>query len=135
LEINVWWGLVPGYPRDGLVDVMADKARAAARATRSGRDFAGDRAYRACEAEALAVAELYRMSRRVRDLADPAERSKPKGKRKRWGLILLDIDVDTCWGVRAHSPPHLLSGSCASTGPAHRSAPSRACSTLRSLIG
>jgi DNA invertase Pin-like site-specific DNA recombinase len=31
----------------------------------------------------------------VKDLADLAERSKPKGKRKGCGLILLDIDVDT----------------------------------------
>jgi DNA invertase Pin-like site-specific DNA recombinase len=31
----------------------------------------------------------------VKDLAELAERSKPKGKRQGWGLILLDIDVDT----------------------------------------
>jgi DNA invertase Pin-like site-specific DNA recombinase len=47
------------------------------------------------EADALAVARLDRLSRRVRDLADLAERSRPKGKRKGWGLILLDIDADT----------------------------------------
>ena len=47
------------------------------------------------EADALAVAKLDRLSRSVRDLADLAERSRPKGKQKGWGLILLDIDVDT----------------------------------------
>jgi DNA invertase Pin-like site-specific DNA recombinase len=47
------------------------------------------------EADALAVAKLDRLSRSVRDLADLAERSKPKGKSKGWGLTLLDIDVDT----------------------------------------
>ena len=39
--------------------------------------------------------ELSFLSRSVRDLADLAERSRPKGKQKGWGLILLDIDVDT----------------------------------------
>ena len=38
------------------------------------------------EADALAVAKLDRLSRSVRDLADLAERSRPKGKQKGWGL-------------------------------------------------
>ena len=37
------------------------------------------------EADALAVAKLDRLSRSVRDLADLAERSRPKGKQKGWG--------------------------------------------------
>jgi DNA invertase Pin-like site-specific DNA recombinase len=79
-----------------LVDVVTDEGESGGKSheKRPGLCEAIAR-IEAGEAEALAVAKLDRLSRSVRDLADLAERSKPKGKRKGWGLILLDIDVDT----------------------------------------
>jgi DNA invertase Pin-like site-specific DNA recombinase len=47
------------------------------------------------EADALAVAKLDRLTRSVRDLADLAELGRPRGRRPGWGLILLDVDVDS----------------------------------------
>jgi DNA invertase Pin-like site-specific DNA recombinase len=79
-----------------LVDVIADEGESGGKSheKRPGLCEAIAR-IEAGEADALAVAKLDRLSRSVRDLAELAERSKPKGKRKGWGLILLDIDVDT----------------------------------------
>jgi DNA invertase Pin-like site-specific DNA recombinase len=79
-----------------LVDIVADEGESGGKRheNRPGLCAAISR-IEAGEADALAVAKLDRLSRSVRDLADLAERSKPKGKRRGWGLILLDIDVDT----------------------------------------
>jgi DNA invertase Pin-like site-specific DNA recombinase len=79
-----------------MVDVIADEGESGGKSheKRQGLCTAIAR-IEAGEADALAVAKLDRLSRSVRDLADLAERSKPKGKRKGWGLILLDVDVDT----------------------------------------
>jgi DNA invertase Pin-like site-specific DNA recombinase len=79
-----------------MIDVIADEAESGGKGheNRPGLSAAIAR-LEAAEADALAVAKLDRLSRSVKDLADLAERSKPKGKRKGWGLILLDIDVDT----------------------------------------
>ncbi len=77
-----------------LVDVIADEGESGkSREKRPGLCAAIER-IEAGEAGALAVAKLDRLSRGVRDLADLAERSKPEGKRKGRGPILLDIDVD-----------------------------------------
>ena len=79
-----------------LVDIVADEGESGGKRheNRPGLCAAISR-IEAGEADALAVAKLDRLSRSVRDLADLAERSRPKGKQKGWGLILLDIDVDT----------------------------------------
>jgi DNA invertase Pin-like site-specific DNA recombinase len=79
-----------------LVDVIADEGESGGKRheKRPGLCAAIERV-ESGDADALAVAKLDRLSRSVRDLADLAERSRPKGKRKGWGLILLDIDVDT----------------------------------------
>ena len=79
-----------------LVDVVADEGESGGKSHEKRPGLCETIArIEAGEADALAVAKLDRLSRSVRDLADLAERSKPKGKRKGWGLILLDIDVDT----------------------------------------
>jgi DNA invertase Pin-like site-specific DNA recombinase len=79
-----------------IVDVVADEAESGGKSheNRPGLSAAIAR-LEAGEGDALAVAKLDRLSRSVKDLAELAERSQPKGKRKGWGLILLDIDVDT----------------------------------------
>jgi hypothetical protein len=74
-----------------LVDVIADEGESGGKSheKRPGLSDALARVERG-EADALAVAKLDRLSRSVRDLADLAERSRPRGKRPGWGLILLD---------------------------------------------
>jgi DNA invertase Pin-like site-specific DNA recombinase len=79
-----------------LIDVIADEGESGGKRHEKRRGLCAAIARsEAGDADALAVAKLDRLSRSVRDLADLAERSRPKGKRKGWGLILLDIDVDT----------------------------------------
>lgn len=79
-----------------LVDVIADEGESGGKSheKRPGLSEALARV-ESGEAGALAVAKLDRLSRSVRDLVDLSERSRPKGKRKGWALILLDVDVDT----------------------------------------
>jgi DNA invertase Pin-like site-specific DNA recombinase len=79
-----------------LVDVVADEGES------GGKSFAKRpglsdllRRLEAGEADALAVSKLDRLSRSVGDLLNLVERSQPKGRRKGWGLVLLDIDLDT----------------------------------------